>query len=31
MIAAGRETAAAYSPTKSEASFLAAFRALGAL
>ncbi len=31
MIAAGRETAAAYSPAKSEASVLAAFRAFGAL
>ena len=31
MIAAGRETAAAYSPAKSEASFIAAFRAFGAL
>lgn len=31
MIAAGRETAAAYSPAKSEASFLAAFRAFGVL
>ncbi|MCA3356897.1 MAG: glycosyltransferase [Roseomonas sp.] len=31
MIAAGRETAAAYAPAKSEASLLAAFRAFGAL
>lgn len=31
MIAAGRETAAAYSPTKSEAGFIAAFRTFGAL
>ncbi|MCA3370307.1 MAG: glycosyltransferase [Alphaproteobacteria bacterium] len=30
MIVAGRETAAAYSPAKAEASFLTAFRALGA-